>query len=370
MVRKQDQVRGCLLGAAAGDALGYGVEALSLEEILERFGPEGIQGYDTINGYAHISCNTQQALFTANGLLFGATRGATRGVMAPYVKYLEAFYRDWAATQRYTGRRGPVKAYAWLCCVDTLFSRRNPDHTTLFCVDRDRLGTTHEPVNRSRNHYGLTRSIPIGLFLEPRGSGRQEAALLGAESAALTVGDPLGFLPAAFLADLLNRILFDPPESFIALLCRTCAAMERQFGSQFPQTREICAALYKMQVIAGEPLEPREVLERLHPQDALSVLAGACYVCLKFPGDFDRGIVAAVNHSGLSAAVGAVAGAILGAMLGTDGVPEFYLEPLELRAVMEELADDLFQGCSLTRDGRLFDDQWDQKYVQCTYDPL
>lgn len=367
MVRKQDQFRGCLLGAAAGDALGYGVEAMPLSEIRERFGPEGIQGYDTINGYAHISCNTQQTMFTANGLLFGATRGATRGVMAPYVKYLEAFYRDWAATQRYTGRRGPVKAYAWLCCIDQLFSRRGPDQTALFCLDRDRTGTMDEPVNRSRNHYGLTRSIPIGMFLDPRRTPRGEIALLGAEGAALTVGDPMGFLPAAYLTDLLSRILYDKPESFCVTLRRTAAAMNHQFAGRFPQAAEISSILGRIQAIASEPLEPREVLERFCPEDAVSVLASACYVCLKFPGDFDRGIVAAVNHSGLSAAVGTVAGAILGAQLGTEGVPEFYLEPLELRGILEELADDLFQGCSLTRDGRLFDDQWDQKYVQCTY---
>ena len=34
---------------------------------------------------------------------------------------------------------------------------------------------------------------------------------------------------------------------------------------------------------------------------------------------------------------------------------------------LEELADDLFQGCPMSRDPNLFDDQWDQKYIQRTY---
>ena len=88
MVRKQDQIYGCLLGAAAGDALGFCVEDLTLADIREKYGPGGIQGYDTVNGFATISSHTQLSMFTANGLLFGATRGATRGVMAPYVQYL------------------------------------------------------------------------------------------------------------------------------------------------------------------------------------------------------------------------------------------------------------------------------------------
>ena len=79
MVRKQDQIHGCLLGAAAGDALGFCVEELTLDDIREKYGPNGIQGYDTINGFATISSHTQLCMFTANGLLFGATRGRNPG---------------------------------------------------------------------------------------------------------------------------------------------------------------------------------------------------------------------------------------------------------------------------------------------------
>ncbi len=58
---------------------GLCVEELTLEDIHEKYGPDGIQGYDTVNGFATVSSHTQLAMFTANGLLFGATRGATRG---------------------------------------------------------------------------------------------------------------------------------------------------------------------------------------------------------------------------------------------------------------------------------------------------
>ena len=36
------RTRGCLLGGAAGDALGAPVELLSLAEIRQRYGPQGI----------------------------------------------------------------------------------------------------------------------------------------------------------------------------------------------------------------------------------------------------------------------------------------------------------------------------------------
>lgn len=365
MVRKQDQIRGCILGAAAGDALGYCVKELSLGEIQEKYGPQGLQGYDTINGYAPISSYTQMAMFTANGLLFGATRGALRGVMAPYVNYLEVFYRDWAATQRSRWVQG--RPYAWLSTLEALHSRRAPDNTVLYALEQSRVGTMDEPINRSRGPSGLVRAMPIGLFLDPRETDRTEIALLGAESAALTQGDPMGFLPAAVLTDLVNRIVYDRPDSFRAALHKSVAAATRQFSLKYRQMTALAELLAKAESLADSRTSAGEALATLDCRDAPGVLAGACFVCLRHPGDYDRGIVEAVNHSGDSAAVGTLAGGLLGAMLGTEGIPEFYLEPLELRSILEELSDDLFQGCPMSRDPNLFDDQWDQKYIQRTY---
>lgn len=367
MVRKQDQIYGCLLGAAAGDALGFCVEELTLDDIREKYGPEGIQGYDTVNGFATISSHTQLAMFTANGLLFGATRGATRGVMAPYVQYLEAAYRDWSKTQHYGGWKSRGKCYCWLCSLEELYSRRNPEPSVLYALERPHAGTIDEPVNRSRGPNGLARCIPIGLFLNPSETPPSEISLLGTESAALTHGDPLGFLPAAYLTDLLNRITYGKTESFRSILKRTRVAMTRQFGSRFSQIHTIENSLDWAETTAESAVPPSEALSQQRPTDATSILACACYICLKFPGNYDRGIVAAVNHSGLSSALGTVTGALLGAQVGTEGIPEFYLEPLELRDPITELASDLFQGCPMSRSARLFDDQWDQKYIQCRY---
>ena len=65
---------GCLLGGAAGDALGYPVEFLSLADIREQYGPAGITEYALQENVAQISDDTQMTLFTANGLLFSETR--------------------------------------------------------------------------------------------------------------------------------------------------------------------------------------------------------------------------------------------------------------------------------------------------------
>ena len=76
-----DKYRGCLIGGAAGDALGYAVEFLDDAAIFSKYGENGITEYSLVNGVAEISDDTQMTLFTANALLLGTTRGMTRGIM-------------------------------------------------------------------------------------------------------------------------------------------------------------------------------------------------------------------------------------------------------------------------------------------------
>ena len=74
-------------------------------------------------------------------------------------------------------------------------------------------------------------------------------------------------------------------------------------------------------------------------------------------------MVCAVNHSGASCAVGAATGAILGVRMGAEALPEFYLENLECAPILTELADDMTQGCTMTPNSRMYDDDWDRKYL-------
>ena len=86
MALKPEFIRGCLLGMAVGDAMGYTVDSRSWKEIQEDYGPNGLLGYDLVNGYADVTSYTQLAAFTCNGLLLAMTRGQLKGVMAPLSK--------------------------------------------------------------------------------------------------------------------------------------------------------------------------------------------------------------------------------------------------------------------------------------------
>lgn len=102
---------------------------------------------------------------------------------------------------------------------------------------------------------------------------------------------------------------------------------------------------------------------------AEETLAIAIYCALKYSNDFDKALIASVNHSGDSDSTGAVTGNILGAYLGLSGIPEKYLKNLELKNVILELADDLFNDCKITEYGSYHDEIWEQKYIYKSYRP-
>lgn len=102
---------------------------------------------------------------------------------------------------------------------------------------------------------------------------------------------------------------------------------------------------------------------------AEETLAIAIYCSLKHSKDFRKAIIASVNHNGDSDSTGAVTGNILGAYLGLSAIPPEYLEKLELRNVILELADDLYNDCKISEYGSYRDEIWEKKYIDKTYIP-
>ena len=91
--------RGCLLGMAVGDAMGYPVDKKSWDEICEDYGPNALLGYDLVNGSADITSHTQMAAFVCNGLLLGVIRGNPD----KYSRFMAMSLREWAKSQQFRG---------------------------------------------------------------------------------------------------------------------------------------------------------------------------------------------------------------------------------------------------------------------------
>lgn len=359
---KRSIYRGCLLGLAVGDAMGYTVDGSTWAQIQADYGPNGLLGYDLVNGYADVTSYTQIAAFSCNGLLLGMTRGQMQGRMAPFVRYVALAVREWAQSQRYRVDQG--RTYCWVARVKELCARRCMDTLMLDTLSRERLGSLEDPINRFVSPGSLTAAVPVGLFSDLGRISPTEADRLGAEVVALTHGNPTAFITGAVVADLISSVVRAPYAPLETLIQGAIDAVQSQFGREYPQSIEIWELLRLAMTLAhSERIGQVEAMEQLRCRTSAEVLAGAVYACLVSQGDFDTAMITAVNHSGCSAAVGALTGAILGAQLGEDTLPEFYLECLESAGILGELSDDLAQGCPMDFGSALFDDDWDRKYI-------
>ena len=368
MVSKRSAYRGCLLGLAVGDAMGYTIDTKSWAEIQEDYGPNGLLGYDLVNGYAEVSSHTQIAAFTCNGLLLGLTRGQVYGKMAPYVMYAGLGQQEWAIGQRRYDQ--PSRNHCWVFRIPELRRRHCTDTRMVETLnrglkgERGKLGTLETPINHRDTPASITSAVAAGLFADPRRMEQPEIDRLGAECVALTHGDPLAFLPGAAIAHIITRCLQDHETPLRRIIEESLTALDDQFSREYRQTAQVIAAVKNaLTYVDDYALFPVDAMDKLRCDTGADVLAGAVYAALVYERDFDSAMIVAANHSGRSAAVAAIAGAILGARCGEEALPDFYMEGLEISATLLELADDLLQGCPMTRGNKLFDGDWDRKYL-------
>lgn len=370
-----DKIRGCLIGGAAGDALGYAVEFLSESAIQAKYGDKGITEYQLQNGLARVSDDTQMTMFTANGLLFGVTRFCTHGVLGAGIPDLIRYaYQDWYRTQTEPYRRPDRKETffcGWLMHVPELYVQRAPGTTCMSAIRSNRHGSIHKPINDSKGCGGVMRVAPIGLYYDRRPWYTPLGVdMLGAETAALTHGHEMGYIPAAMLVHIVQSAALCEGVPLKIAVLDSKIAMKRLF----PESKELPGFLKlidKAVELAKSDLDDLTAIHQLGEgwvgDEALAI---AVYCALKYSHDFDRALLAAVNHGGDSDSTGAITGNILGAYLGLSRIPQKYLEKLEFRNILIELADDLYYDCRISEYKPAVTPReiaWEQKYVEAAY---
>lgn len=351
---KVSQSRGCLLGMAVGDAMGYTVDAKTWEEICADYGPNGLLGYDLVNGCAEVSSYTQLGAYVANGLLLAVSRGKAE----LYPKYIHMAMKEWARRQNLP--RDPEKYYCWVSHISSLRRRHCRDSRMLDALRSPSLGTPQAPINKNPTPGSMTAAAMVGLVYDSKRLSVSQIGELGAGAVAATHGGTDAFLSGAVLALIVADIMQSPEKDLKSHFLWAIETMDAQFRMKYSQAAELAAKL-KLALAMAEPDQSRQTMEKLMCNSAAECLSGAMYACLCAEGDFDTAMITAVNHSGRSAAVGAMTGAILGAKLGYEALPDFYLEGLEVAPVLDHLAQDMAQGSPTMG---LFDDDWDHKYTQ------
>ena len=371
MMRDLNRIRGCLVGGAVGDALGYAVEFSRLSEIVSKYGEEGITRYDLVRGLARISDDTQMALFTATALLFGETRGRMRGIGAGPVGYFDRAYLDWYQTQNHSyplrDRDGHV---SWLVNCKEMFSCRAPGGTCLSALQAGGWGTVESSINHSKGCGGVMRVAPIGAYLAgKRGWEVEEADMAGAEAAAVTHGHELGYIPSAALVHIVYMLATAEKPDIREAVLSSMETMPRLFPNA-AHMQEFLDLMQRAVDLSAQDMNERDAIRALgEGWVAEETLAIAVYCALKHPDDFEKAVIASVNHDGDSDSTGAVTGNILGAALGYDAIPGYYLDKLELRQIIEEIADDLYRDCQIDEYSSGDDPVWLSKYVRIDYTP-
>ena len=373
-----DAIRGCIFGGAVGDALGYPVEFLQEGTIFNRYGADGITAYekDRLVGKAVISDDTQMTLFTANGLLVGDTRGAMRGIQGWPRGYVAKAYLDWLKTQNSTiqevnrhDRYTEAGGYSWLLDVPELYARRAPGNTCLSALEREKAGESFEDYvaakrNNSKGCGGIMRVAPIAVNYQ---IDIETLDMEGAQLAAITHGHSLGYMPAAVLVHILNRIVFPPEGRKMPL--KEIVLEARDTAKELFAGDENLPALVRMidLAISLSENENADDLDNIHQLGegwvAEETLGIALYCALRHQTDFSAGVIAAVNHNGDSDSTGAVTGNILGALLGYEAIEKKWKTDLELADVILEIADDLCHGCQMSEYSSYRDAEWETKYI-------
>lgn len=323
--------KACLKGGAIGDALGNPIEFDRISSIKRLYGNNGIQDL-LVNskGFAEITDDTQMTMFTADGII-KAIRKTLDKTKLPDIRTIFDSYKLWFNTQSYVPHIQQGKG--WIAELKELYAMRAPGTTCMGSMRGNIPGTIEKPLNHSSGCGGVMRVAPAGLAYH---ENPEMAFKVGADCAALTHGNPRGYLSAGFLSGMIAHIIGG--KNINEAVDATLPILKKYEGNE-PVTRLITRA----KELAKSDVKPLTAIEELGEgwvgDEAIAI---STYCALKEPNNFEKAVQMAVNHSGDSDSTGAILGNILGAHLGMDKIPAKWANKTELSKELEILANDLF----------------------------
>ena len=337
-----NRFRGCLLGGAIGDALGYPIEFMSHRQIIGTYGTVGLTDLlvNPVSGKAIISDDTQMTLFTANAFQLWKSAEDSNNVASATVtktnisESLYRAYQRWLFTQT-----ADIRNKSWLDITiaegrddfimdqQELFAQRAPGVTCLSALQSS-MGTIEKPLNDSKGCGGVMRVAPIGLhyWRDP-----VEAFNVGCKAAAITHGHPTGYLAAGAFAMLIALVASE--KTLPAALDEVLTELGAHAGSE-----EVTHALTEAQLMSASGLSSNQAIATLGEgwiaEEALAIAVYCALVC----DDFYSAVVMAVNHDGDSDSTGAICGNIVGCLLGKYAIPVEWCKRVELSDFIVRMA--------------------------------
>lgn len=320
--KNKEKYLGCMLGLAIGDALEN----------------------------KNIFCNTQLALFTINGLLFGITRGCTRGIMAPYSSYVLNAYNDWIFTQKNKFLDGNKTGNSWLLNITEMYINKTSDF----------------------NNFFIAQTVPLALFWQDNNFSFDEIINITAEITSLINNTDIAKISSITLNNIIYLLSNSENISILDAVLDTQNKISHFFANKaiirfFLNQINRAIALAKQNVNDITAIKEIQNHTTTYSNNSLPI---AIYCALKYSDDFEKGITVAINNNDICSSIAVLTGAILGANLGFNAIGQKFLRNFLLKDIIVELTNDLYNGCPITEFSgikTINQKLWYEKYVTATY---
>jgi len=170
------------------------------------------------------------------------------------------------------------------------------------------------------------RIAPVGLILD-------DPFQTACEIAAITHGHPTGYLSSGFMAELIYKL-----RTGSNLLESIDVATDKLL--EYPDHDETYNAIKKALILASDDDVSPETIERIGAGWIAEEALAISLFCAIKAENYKEGVLMAVNHSGDSDSTGAITGNILGMIYGMDGIPDNWIEHLEVKNLISEMSKD------------------------------
>jgi poly(ADP-ribose) glycohydrolase ARH3 len=297
----ESKFQGAMLGVALGDAIG--------ELAFRSPGEVGLRSQITHTRHLVYTDDTAMAIGLAESIL-------QTGRLDP---------QDLGDTFRANYLREPWRGYAI-------------GPPTVFSLVAGRGISYHEAAQSlfggqgSFGNGAAMRVAPVSLVFHDAPDLYERARI----SAAVTHAHPIGIDGAAVLARAIAQVVtLSPQESWpIERFCQELIA--------FARTAELRDKLTQVQALVTDQVPPSEAARRLGQSVAVhKSLPFALYAFLRNPTSFEDCLFCAALNGGDRDTLGAMACSVSGAYLGVEALPPTWLEKLENREYIQDLACNL-----------------------------
>ncbi|SFS93114.1 ADP-ribosylglycohydrolase family protein [Saccharopolyspora flava] len=350
-VKSWHSVVGAYVGFALGEALGAAVDGLTWPQIQQRYGPHGIPDMQTVfERPVQSGWLTQWLMFITEG----AVRGAKRGdVLSPEV--MRSAFARWLVTQGMPWQQaaGPLagdhpQPDGWLLRVPEMHVHRGASPQLIEVV---RAAVADPAQSTLTGPLQLIWALPGAVAetdLAASGGFNRTGVDDGATYALRLLFQRMfrkETVPNPIWLDLRQVIEenLQAKTSGEAAAAETIQDVNQRWKQYF---------VYDIDLVEGIG----------NGTDTLSVLGRAVFAAARREYDPEMALKGAVNHSGNSALTGALAGAVLGARLGVAGLPSKWVDALDTRDLLEELADHAYWHFAIRNPHRINEKDWNLRY--------